>query len=95
MTDREKQKMMQDIAGIETELQVCYIRIGKRVLEIAEQEQKGVYRLVDALVKKKKALSAARHRKTCPACLVQHEEENRFCRYCGEPLAAGEEATIE
>ncbi|MDL2214098.1 zinc ribbon domain-containing protein [Clostridia bacterium OttesenSCG-928-O13] len=79
-------RMENELDKLEGELQGRYRDMGKGLLELADQEQREIDRLVDEIVKTRKKLTRARHEIQCDECTAFNPPDSRYCRRCGAKL---------
>ena len=87
---REIEKLEQSLRRMEHDLQTHYQEMGKTILEVADQRQKEVNKLVDEMIEMQKKLSKARHEIECDACLAFNPLDARYCKRCGKKLTPTE-----
>lgn len=63
-----------------------YCLMGKKILELAEREEREINGLVDRIIALGQTLSTLRQEQRCPACALLNDSGSRFCKYCGCPL---------
>ena len=83
--------MEQALSRLEADLQVRYSNMGKRLLELAEQEQREVNRLVDDMISIRKKLANAKHEIQCDHCLAFNAADSKYCKRCGAKITASDE----
>lgn len=74
------------LAKKEHELQELYYQMGKRILEIADGEQKTIDTLVDDIIGIRKKIVAIKHDIQCWECMTYNPKDSRYCRHCGISL---------
>lgn len=82
-------RMEEKLDELEQQLQCHYCDMGKSILEMARQEQREINRLVDEIIKTRKALAQARCEVQCEECMAFNPPDSRYCRRCGARLAEG------
>lgn len=87
-------QLEQSLSEMEAELQEHYCDIGKRLLELAEKEDKEVNRLVDQIIETRRQLATLQQRVQCPVCFTYNSSDSRYCHHCGKRLDT-EEAKYE
>lgn len=79
-------ELEEDISRKEDELIKRYCDFGKCLLELAEDEQRTVNRLVDEIIENRAELVKIKGQKQCPECTAYNDADSRFCKRCGELL---------
>jgi NADH pyrophosphatase NudC (nudix superfamily) len=80
------QSLERDLNKMETTLNEHYCNIGKQLLEMAEQEDHEINKLVDKIIELKKQLYELHQTVQCPSCLLMNSSESRYCSHCGNKL---------
>lgn len=88
--NREIEKLEQSLRRMEHELQNHYQEMGKTILEVADQQQKEVNKLVDDIILTRTQLSLAREEIECDDCLAFNPLDARYCKRCGKKLTPTE-----
>jgi hypothetical protein len=84
--DENIQRLERNLNKMETTLNEHYCNIGKRLLEMAEQEDQEINSLVDKIIKIKKQLYDYEHTVQCPSCFLMNRSDSRYCSHCGNEL---------
>lgn len=84
--NQDIQELELSLCQMESDLKEHYQELGKTVLEIADQQQKEVNRLVDNIILTRKQLSIARQEIECENCLAFNPMDARYCKRCGKKL---------
>lgn len=69
---------------LEYELQSHYSDMGKCLLDLAEQEQKKVDKLVDEIIILRKRLSIYKQEIECSTCMTVNPPDAVYCKRCGK-----------
>lgn len=89
--NHEIEELEQSLRRLECDLQAYYQEAGKNLLEVADQQQKEVNKLVDNIILTRKQLSIARHEIECDDCLAFNPADARYCKRCGKKLTPAEQ----
>lgn len=90
----EIQRLMESLTEMETALNEHYCDIGKRLLEMAEKEDREINQLVDQIVQTRRQLTILQKRVRCASCLAYNSPDSRYCCQCGKKLC-GKDETCE
>lgn len=88
--DHEIEELEQSLRRMEHDLQAHYQEMGKTLLEVADQQQKEVNKLVDDIISTRKQLSLTRDELECDDCLAFNPRDAQYCKRCGKKLSPSE-----
>lgn len=81
-------QMEEKLRKLEHTLQRRYSEMGKGLLEMADQEQREIDRLVDEMIAIRKELAQAKNELRCESCTAFNPPDSNYCRRCGAKLPA-------
>lgn len=71
---------------LEQELYDHYYQLGKSLLELAEQEQRQISKIIEKIIEARNRLAVAKEEKSCPYCMTFNDSDSVFCKRCGQKL---------
>ncbi|NLB91405.1 MAG: hypothetical protein GX786_09355 [Clostridiales bacterium] len=83
---KEISMLEEELNGLHFELEESYSRIGKKMLEATQKEERKINQIVDEMINKRKKLLKLKHEKACENCMTFNEEENNYCKHCGKKI---------
>lgn len=86
MDQKTKMICQKRITEIQKTLDSIYLDTGKQFLELADQSQRKVTKLIDELVLLKRQLSELQNDIQCTHCMTLNDRDNHFCKNCGNDL---------
>lgn len=84
---QETRALKARLSDLEAALNAHYCQMGKRMLELAEEEQRSVGNLVDEIILTRKQLYLENHECRCEACLNINPEGSNYCNACGARIS--------
>ena len=84
--DEEIARVEGRLCRLEEALEQRYRDLGNGLLAIADQEQREINRLVDAVIVARKELSRARCDIQCVHCMTMNPMQSKYCHTCGTKL---------